>query len=130
MSGRKRRHSSSTSEDSDSDSSSSSSDSPSPKKKSANSRTIGPQIPAGIELKDDVRKDDSFIGPMVPEALKEKLPGYKSGSDDEDCIGPMPFQGDADDISSTTNEIERRAQKMKSKMLGQVVSGSAFSLYV
>jgi hypothetical protein len=56
--------------------------------------------------------------------MKEKLPGYKSGSDDDDddCIGPMPYAGNEEDFADTAAiEVERRAQKMKSRMLGEVL---------
>lgn len=57
---------------------------------------------------------DAFLGPALP-------PGYKadpSSSEDEDVIGPMPSRGPNEDTLAL--DFERRAQRMKEKLTGEV----------
>lgn len=66
---------------------------------------------------------DAFLGPALP-------PGYKadpSSSEDEDVIGPMPSRGPNEDTLAL--DFERRAQRMKEKLTGEVsVNHSLFFL--
>ncbi|KAJ0001660.1 hypothetical protein NQD34_001456 [Periophthalmus magnuspinnatus] len=79
---------------------------------------IGPALPPGFRRwsGDDDEVDDEdvagFSGPALP-------PGYQHqaySSEDEDAIGPMPSKGPIKD--SMALDIERRAQRMKDKLLG------------
>uniref|UniRef100_A0A3B4B071 GPALPP motifs-containing protein 1 n=1 Tax=Periophthalmus magnuspinnatus TaxID=409849 RepID=A0A3B4B071_9GOBI len=68
---------------------------------------IGPALPPGFR-----RWSAGFSGPALP-------PGYQHqaySSEDEDAIGPMPSKGPIKD--SMALDIERRAQRMKDKLLG------------
>lgn len=65
---------------------------------------------------DDDGGDDQedFPGPALP-------PGYQhqsSSSEAEDVIGPMPAKGPVED--SVAIDFERRAQRMKEKLTGDV----------
>ncbi|XP_047436575.1 GPALPP motifs-containing protein 1 [Mugil cephalus] len=79
---------------------------------------LGPALPPGFrraayENDDDDGEDgEDFPGPALP-------PGYQAESsssegEDEDVIGPMPAKGPIQD--SVTDDIERRARKMKEKL--------------
>uniref|UniRef100_A0A3P8XAA2 GPALPP motifs-containing protein 1 n=1 Tax=Esox lucius TaxID=8010 RepID=A0A3P8XAA2_ESOLU len=74
---------------------------------------LGPALPPGFcRLAADGDEDeDDFPGPALP-------PGYTAdnSSSDEEVIGPMPAQGAIQD--SVTLDIERRAQKMKDRLMG------------
>uniref|UniRef100_A0AAY4B9J3 GPALPP motifs-containing protein 1 n=1 Tax=Denticeps clupeoides TaxID=299321 RepID=A0AAY4B9J3_9TELE len=81
---------------------------------------LGPALPPGFHRPDDDDDDGDddndcgFAGPSLP-------PGYKaeqssSDGEDEDIIGPMPSMGVVQD--SVALDIEKRAQKMKDKLLG------------
>ncbi|KAJ8003334.1 hypothetical protein DPEC_G00147250 [Dallia pectoralis] len=80
---------------------------------------LGPALPPGFRRPvadgDVDEDDDDFPGPALP-------PGYtadNSSSDedeDEGVIGPMPAPGATQD--SVTLDIERRAQKMKDRLMG------------
>lgn len=84
---------------------------------------LGPALPPGFcraPYENDADNDDgdadadAFLGPALP-------PGYKadsSSSEDEDVIGPMPSRGPNEDTLAL--EFERRAQRMKEKLTGEV----------
>lgn len=83
---------------------------------------LGPALPPGFcraPYKNDADDDDdvdadAFLGPALP-------PGYQadsSSSEDEDVIGPMPFRGPNEDTLAF--DFERRAQRMKEKLIGGV----------
>lgn len=87
---------------------------------------LGPALPPGFKRKhhddEDEEADEDegsgVLGPAVP-------PGYKaetssSEGEDWDVIGPMPSRGEAQ--SSVALDFERRAKKMKDRLLGQDVS--------
>ena len=90
---------------------------------------LGPALPPGFRRaasddEDDGDSDDGIPGPALP-------PGYtaerSSGEEEEDVIGPMPARGPVDD--SVLRDIERRAQKMKDKLTGNVSLFIIGSLY-
>lgn len=71
---------------------------------------------AAHENDDDNNGDDDedFLGPALP-------PGYRadsSSSEDEDAIGPMPSKEPVQ--NSVALDFERRAQRMKDKLTGEV----------
>lgn len=84
---------------------------------------LGPALPPGFrraayEHEDDGDGEDGedFPGPALP-------PGYQAESssseeEDEDVIGPMPSKGPIE--SNVALEFERRAQRMKDKLTGDV----------
>lgn len=82
---------------------------------------LGPALPPGFcraPYENDGENDDDggddFLGPALP-------PGYKadpSSSEDEDVIGPMPSRGPNEDTLAL--DFERRAQRMKEKLTGEV----------
>ncbi|KAF7689408.1 GPALPP motifs-containing protein 1 [Silurus meridionalis] len=83
---------------------------------------LGPALPPGFKKQqhdddDDAEEDEerSVLGPALP-------PGYKpepssSEAEDEEVFGPMPSRGEVQ--SSVALDIERRAKKMKDRLLGQ-----------
>ncbi|XP_017312964.1 GPALPP motifs-containing protein 1 [Ictalurus punctatus] len=84
---------------------------------------LGPALPPGFKRKhhddEDEEADEDegsgVLGPAIP-------PGYKaetssSEGEDWDVIGPMPSRGEAQ--SSVALDFERRAKKMKDRLLGQ-----------
>lgn len=79
---------------------------------------LGPALPPGFRRatyeQNDDDEDTDVVGPALP-------PGYRpdsSSSEDEDMIGPMPSKGPAED--SVATDFERRAQRMKEKLTGEV----------
>lgn len=82
---------------------------------------LGPALPPGFcrapyenDGDNDDEGGDAFLGPALP-------PGYKadpSSSEDEDVIGPMPSSRPNED--SLALDFERRAQRMKEKLAGEV----------
>ncbi len=83
---------------------------------------LGPALPPGFRRAayenddDDGEEEEGFPGPALP-------PGYQaesSSSEDEDVIGPMPHKGPVED--SVALDFERRAQRMKEKLTGDVSS--------
>lgn len=80
---------------------------------------LGPALPPGFrraayENDNDGEDGEDFLGPALP-------PGYKadsSSSEDEDVIGPMPSKGPTED--SVAADFERRAQRMKDRLTGEV----------
>lgn len=82
---------------------------------------IGPALPPGFRRPSHDDGEDSgdedpaaFSGPALP-------PGYQpqaSSSEDEEVIGPMPAKGPVH--NSVALDIERRAQRMKDKLSGNV----------
>lgn len=81
---------------------------------------LGPALPPGFrraQHEDNDGEDaDSCPGPALP-------PGYQaepssSEGEDEDVIGPMPASGLIQDTMA--QDIERRAQRMKEKLTGDV----------
>lgn len=81
---------------------------------------LGPALPPGFRRatyeQNDDDKDADVVGPALP-------PGYQpdsSSSEDEDMIGPMPSKGPTED--SVATDFERRAQRMKEKLTGEVHS--------
>ncbi|KAI4889468.1 hypothetical protein NFI96_011636 [Prochilodus magdalenae] len=89
------------------------------KQESSPDRTpvLGPALPPGFQRQDhdeDAEEDDGDIGPALP-------PDYKpdpSSSEEEDdaVIGPMPTKDAAQ--SSVALDIERRAKRMRDKLMG------------
>lgn len=81
---------------------------------------VGPALPPGFHRatyeQNDGDEDADVVGPALP-------PGYQpdsSSSENEDVIGPMPSRGPIED--SVAKDFERRAQKMKEKLTGEVHS--------
>lgn len=81
---------------------------------------LGPALPPGFRRatyeQNDDDEDEDVVGPALP-------PGYQpdsSSSEDEDMIGPMPSKGPTED--SVATDFERRAQRMKEKLTGEVHS--------
>ncbi|XP_066517015.1 GPALPP motifs-containing protein 1 [Hoplias malabaricus] len=78
---------------------------------------LGPALPPGFKKQDydeEEDKDEGTIGPALP-------PGYTAESsssegEDDAYIGPMPAKEAAQ--SSVALDFERRAKKMKDKLLG------------
>ncbi|KAL6481701.1 hypothetical protein MHYP_G00097810 [Metynnis hypsauchen] len=78
---------------------------------------LGPALPPGFKKQDhdeDAEEDDGAIGPALP-------PDYKadsSSSEGEDgaVVGPMPVKDAAE--SSVALDFERRAKRMKDKLMG------------
>ncbi|XP_026787420.2 GPALPP motifs-containing protein 1 [Pangasianodon hypophthalmus] len=82
---------------------------------------LGPALPPGFKRKhhddEDEEEDEGrgVLGPALP-------PGYKAESsssegEDEDVIGPMPSRGESQ--SNVALDFERRAQRMKDRLLGR-----------
>lgn len=85
---------------------------------------LGPALPPGFKKQqhddEDEEKDkgEEIIGPALP-------PGYiaessSSEEEDGDVIGPMPSKGEVQ--SSVAQDFERRANRMKDRLLGREVS--------
>lgn len=83
---------------------------------------LGPALPPGFRRAAYENDDDNdgeedgedFLRPALP-------PGYQadsSSSEDEDVIGPMPSKGPVQE--SVALDFERRAQRMKDKLTGEV----------
>lgn len=82
---------------------------------------MGPALPPGFRRAayendddNDGEEGEDFPGPALP-------PGYQaesSSSEDEDVIGPMPPKGPVE--NSVALDFERRAQRMKEKLTGEV----------
>ena len=86
---------------------------------------LGPVLPPGFRRAAHDNNDndhnngedeEGFPGPALP-------PGYRaepssSEGEDEDVIGPMPAKGPI--MDSVAQDFERRAQRMKEKLTGQV----------
>ncbi|XP_072513851.1 GPALPP motifs-containing protein 1 [Salminus brasiliensis] len=81
---------------------------------------LGPALPPGFKRQDHgdegnkEDEDNEVIGPALP-------PGYQAESsssegDDDETIGPMPVRGAAQ--SSVALDFERRAKRMRDKLLG------------
>ncbi|XP_036419365.1 GPALPP motifs-containing protein 1 isoform X1 [Colossoma macropomum] len=78
---------------------------------------LGPALPPGFERQDhdeDAEEDDGAIGPALP-------PGYTADSsssegEDDAVVGPMPAKDAAE--SSVALDFERRAKRMKDKLMG------------
>uniref|UniRef100_A0A8D0KPA3 GPALPP motifs-containing protein 1 n=1 Tax=Salvator merianae TaxID=96440 RepID=A0A8D0KPA3_SALMN len=106
--------------------------SPTPRKQRRNQEDddgfFGPALPPGF-IKQDESPERPIIGPALPPGFKkctedsEKNRCYtdqaavNSEEEEENIIGPMPVKGPIE--SNTTVEIDRRARKMKEKLLGQ-----------
>ncbi|XP_061081975.1 GPALPP motifs-containing protein 1-like [Conger conger] len=77
---------------------------------------LGPALPPGFrrpaedEDDDDDRDSEGFPGPALP-------PGYRAeaSSSDDDIIGPLPSKGGVQ--NTVAMDFERRAQKMKKKLI-------------
>lgn len=92
---------------------------------------LGPALPPGFcraphenDGENDDEGGDAFLGPALP-------PGYKadpSSSEDEDVIGPMPSRGPNEDTLAL--DFERRAQRMKEKLTGEVSVNHNMFLFV
>lgn len=89
---------------------------------------LGPALPPGFKrwhhYDEDEEEDEGreVVGPALP-------PGYKAESsssegEDGDIIGPMPSRGETQ--SSVALDFERRAKRMKDRLLGRDVSVSLF----
>lgn len=89
---------------------------------------LGPALPPGFKRRreDEEEEEDEgrgVLGPALP-------PGYKAESssseeeeeeeEDGDVFGPMPSRGEAQ--SSVALDFERRAKRMKDRLLGRDVS--------
>lgn len=85
---------------------------------------LGPALPPGFKRRhhddEDEEEDECRMvtGPALP-------PGYKAESsssegEDGDIFGPMPSKGEAQ--SSVAVDFERRAKRMKDRLLGRDVS--------
>lgn len=84
---------------------------------------LGPALPPGFrraayenDYDSDGEDGEDFPGPALP-------PGYRAESsssegEDEDVIGPMPSKGPIQ--GSVALDFERRAQRMKEKLTGDV----------
>uniref|UniRef100_A0A4W4FS30 GPALPP motifs-containing protein 1 n=1 Tax=Electrophorus electricus TaxID=8005 RepID=A0A4W4FS30_ELEEL len=78
---------------------------------------LGPALPPGFKKQDHEEEEEDrekgVIGPALP-------PGYKAESSssegEEDAIGPMPSKGALQ--CSVALDFERRAQRMKDKLMG------------
>ncbi|XP_077786855.1 GPALPP motifs-containing protein 1 isoform X2 [Podarcis muralis] len=88
---------------------------------------FGPALPPGFK-KPDESPERPVIGPALPPGFKKPSEAAEeniyyatqttdSSEEEEDLIGPMPAKGPVE--SSTTREIECRAQRMKDKLLGK-----------
>lgn len=85
---------------------------------------LGPVLPPGFKRKQHDEDEDEeeseergILGPALP-------PGYKADSsssegEDGDVIGPMPSKGEVQ--SSVALDFERRAKRMKDRLLGRDV---------
>ncbi|KAF7238658.1 GPALPP motifs-containing protein 1 [Varanus komodoensis] len=93
---------------------------------------FGPALPPGFK-KQDESPERPIIGPALPPGFKKDSENAEenrhdtaqvsdSSEDDETMIGPMPAKRLVE--SSITTEIDRRAQRMKEKLLGQDGDGS------
>lgn len=93
---------------------------------------LGPALPPGFKRQhhndEDEEEDEGngVLGPALP-------PGYKAESssseeEDGDVIGPMPSRGEAQ--SSVALDFERRAKRMKDKLLGRDVSVQCSVLFL
>ncbi|GAA6091380.1 GPALPP motifs-containing protein 1 [Tachysurus ichikawai] len=83
---------------------------------------LGPVLPPGFKRKQHDEDEDEeeseergILGPALP-------PGYKADSsssegEDGDVIGPMPSKGEVQ--SSVALDFERRAKRMKDRLLGR-----------
>lgn len=85
---------------------------------------LGPALPPGFKKQHDDDEDEEedegrgVLGPALP-------PGYKAESssseeEDRDIIGPMPSKDGVQ--SSVALDFERRAKRMKDRLLGRDVS--------
>ena len=78
---------------------------------------IGPAMPPGFkkqEHDEEAEEEDGALGPALP-------PGYKADSsssegEDDAVVGPMPAKDAAE--SSVALDCERRAKRMKDKLMG------------
>lgn len=91
---------------------------------------LGPALPPGFKRRhredEDEDEGKQVVGPALP-------PGYKAESsssegEDGDVIGPMPSTGEAQ--SSVALDFERRAKRMKDRLLGRDVSVLCFILFL
>lgn len=81
---------------------------------------LGPALPPGFKKQHHEDEDDEedegsgVVGPVLP-------PGYQaedssSEGEDDETFGPMPARGDAQ--SSVASDFEKRAKRMRDKLLG------------
>lgn len=84
---------------------------------------LGPALPPGFKKQhhDDEHEegDDGkeIIGPALPPGYKAECSSSEGEDRGEDVIGPMPSTGEAQ--SSVVLDFERRAKRMKDRLLGR-----------
>uniref|UniRef100_A0A3Q2NXQ4 GPALPP motifs-containing protein 1 n=1 Tax=Fundulus heteroclitus TaxID=8078 RepID=A0A3Q2NXQ4_FUNHE len=81
---------------------------------------LGPALPPGFQRaaydSDDPEDGEGLPGPALPPGYQAEL--TSSEGEDEDVIGPMPAKGPVQD--SVALDFERRAQRMREKLTGEV----------
>lgn len=84
---------------------------------------LGPALPPGFNRaasdSDDGEDGDDLPGPALPPGYQAEHSSSEAEDVDEDVIGPMPAKGPVQD--SVAADFERRAQRMKEKLTGEVV---------
>ncbi|XP_053333222.1 GPALPP motifs-containing protein 1 [Clarias gariepinus] len=82
---------------------------------------LGPALPPGFKKQqhDDEDEDESIgvLGPALPPGYKAESSSSGGEDEDEDVFGPLPSKGEAQ--SSIALDFERRAKRMKDKLLGR-----------
>lgn len=87
---------------------------------------LGPALPPGFKKQqhddEDEDEDESrgVLGPALPPGYKAESSSSGGEDEDEDVFGPLPSKGEAQ--SSVALDFERRAKRMKDKLLGREVS--------
>lgn len=91
-----------------------------------------PALPPGFRRAAYENDDDNDGEEDGEDFLRPELPpGYQadsSSSEDEDVIGPMPSKGPVQE--SVALDFERRAQRMKDKLTGEVSPPPPTPLYL
>lgn len=94
---------------------------------------LGPALPPGFRRAAYSNDDDndgedgeSFPGPALPPDYQAEASSSEGEDEDEDVIGPMPAKGPVQD--SVALDFERRAQRMKEKLTGEVSAHLQFTV--
>lgn len=93
---------------------------------------LGPALPPGFKRQhhDDEDEDRGVLGPALPPGYKAESSSNEDEDEDEDgdVIGPMPSREEAQ--SSVEQDFERRAKRMKDRLLGRDVSVQSSVLFL
>jgi hypothetical protein len=83
---------------------------------------MGPALPPGFSSGSPDMSSSNFIGPVIPQSVLSAIKSDGNEDNDGDLVGPLPDSASEKNSCSALDELEARAQHMKNKLLGKVVT--------